>query len=166
MWRNIIVQSIFQLIASFVLLFAGASLFGVEKDSTLHYTLVFNSFVWLQIFNEVNARKLKNQKNMFAGISTNYTFVAVMVSTIVVQVLFVQVGGRFTSCEPLSATQWLICVAIGAIGLPLGVLMRFIPVPRLPGSPLDTAGTRANYEVESQDEDLRKNGDNSSAVLL
>lgn len=40
-----------------------------------------------------------------------------------------QVGGRFTSTAPLSFQQWLICIGIGAIGLPLGVLMRYVPVP-------------------------------------
>lgn len=91
MWRNIFIQAIYQLAASLILLFAGNQIFHVVKDSTIHYTIVFNAFVWMQLFNEVNSRKLTNEKNMFAGIRRNPMFLAVMSATIVVQVLFVQV---------------------------------------------------------------------------
>ena len=91
MWRNIFVQAIYQLVASLVLLFAGHLIFHVVKDSTIHYTIVFNAFVWMQLFNEVNSRKLLNEKNMFAGIRRNPMFLAVITATIVVQILFVQV---------------------------------------------------------------------------
>jgi Cation transporting ATPase, C-terminus len=91
MWRNIFVQAIYQLVASLALLFVGYKLFGVEKDSTRHYTIIFNAFVWMQLFNEVNSRKLDNEKNMFSGIHRNPMFLAVVTATIVVQILFVQV---------------------------------------------------------------------------
>lgn len=91
MWRNILVQAVYQLIANLVILFAGASIFNVEAGSVVHYTMVFNTFVWMQLFNEVNSRKLENEKNAFAGIRRNPLFLAVMVTTIVVQVLFVEV---------------------------------------------------------------------------
>eukprot|EP00026_Physarum_polycephalum_P001641 Phypoly_transcript_01643.p1 GENE.Phypoly_transcript_01643~~Phypoly_transcript_01643.p1 ORF type:complete len:1033 (+),score=152.15 Phypoly_transcript_01643:95-3193(+) len=133
MWRNIFCQAIYQLAASFTLLFAGHHIFGVVKDSVVHYTIIFNAFVWMQLFNEINSRKLMNEKNMFSGIQKNPMFLAVMVATVVVQVLFVEVGGRFTSTAPLTLNQWLMCLAIGAMSLPLGLLMRFIPVPR-PGA--------------------------------
>jgi len=139
MWRNIFIQSVYQLIASFVLLYSGASIFGVERYSTLHYTLIFNSFVWMQLFNEVNARKLGNELNAFKGLSKNYMFVGVFIATVVVQIIFVQAGGRFTSTSPLTAVQWLACVVIGAISLPLGVLMRFVPLPKnMPFFPEDS----------------------------
>jgi Ca2+-transporting ATPase len=55
MWKMIIGQAIFQLIATLVLHFGGHSILNyetVEKKAELK-TLVFNSFVWMQIFNEI-----------------------------------------------------------------------------------------------------------------
>lgn len=37
-------------------------------------------------------------------------------------------GSEFTKTAHLSTNEWLITVALGAIALPLGVFMRFIPV--------------------------------------
>lgn len=37
-------------------------------------------------------------------------------------------GAEFTKTAHLSSREWLITVALGAIALPLGVFMRFIPV--------------------------------------
>lgn len=50
MWKMIIGQSIFQLVVTFVLNFAGTSITGYT-DGWLK-TVVFNTFVWMQIFNQ------------------------------------------------------------------------------------------------------------------
>ena len=39
----------------------------------------------------------------------------------------VQYGGRYMRCVPLNWKQNLICLSFGAISLPLGVLIKFIP---------------------------------------
>lgn len=54
MWKMIIGQSIFQLIVTFVLNFAGKSIFGYHTEEEYEYlqTTVFNTFVWMQIFNQ------------------------------------------------------------------------------------------------------------------
>ena len=56
MLRNISVQSILQIGLLIFLLVDGASTFGVAPDSDAHITIVFNTFVFSQIFNELNAR--------------------------------------------------------------------------------------------------------------
>jgi Ca2+-transporting ATPase len=56
MYKMIIAQSIIQLVITFTLNFGGKSFFGYDSrddgDRRLG-TLVFNTFVWLQIFNEI-----------------------------------------------------------------------------------------------------------------
>ena len=37
-----------------------------------HFTLIFNLFVMMQIFNFVNARKLNDELNVFSGIMNKY----------------------------------------------------------------------------------------------
>jgi magnesium-transporting ATPase (P-type) len=51
-----------------------------------HFTIVFNTFVWLQLFNEINARKIHNEKNQFQGFMYNNMFLAVMIFTSLLQV--------------------------------------------------------------------------------
>ena len=53
---------------------------------------------------------------------------AVIVLTILFQYLIVTFGGEFTRTSPLTADEWLETVAFGLISLPIGFLMRFIPV--------------------------------------
>jgi magnesium-transporting ATPase (P-type) len=220
MWRNILCQSAFQLTLLFVLMFAGAKLFGVHdmsgkpcnkftvtgsdniywdlttkkitsQKTTLtcasfkpacdaaglglntdcmlkdfgagtgtsisfhqletfeekclscsvedyrHSTIIFNTFIWCQFFNEYNARKIADEFNMFEGIQNNPMFLWVSIFTAGAQIFLVEVGGKITSTEHLNAAQWLITIALGAIALPVGVLMRFIPVEEDPDSFFD-----------------------------
>jgi len=45
-----------------------------------HYTIFFNIFVFLQIFNEINCRKLKKTEiNVFEGFFENNFFIFVIV---------------------------------------------------------------------------------------
>jgi magnesium-transporting ATPase (P-type) len=99
-----------------------------QADYT-HYTVIFNAFVFCQIFNEFNARSIgDNWKAAFSGLSTNPMFLLVIVISTVVQIIFVQFFGNYTKTAGLSLTHWGISIAIGAGSVPLGVLMRFIPV--------------------------------------
>lgn len=54
MWKMIIGQAIFQLVVTFVLYFAGGNIFGYTTALEVKElrTMVFNTFVWMQIFNE------------------------------------------------------------------------------------------------------------------
>jgi Ca2+ transporting ATPase len=69
MRANMIGQATYQIIVVMVLLFAGPQLLGLEAghkvedrgENSEHYTLIFNVFVWMQLFNEINCRKLKGE---------------------------------------------------------------------------------------------------------
>lgn len=53
MWKMIIVQSIYQLLVTLILNFAGLRILGYDarRQESLE-TLVFNTFVWMQFFNQ------------------------------------------------------------------------------------------------------------------
>jgi Ca2+-transporting ATPase len=60
MWRNIVGQSIYQLIVLGVLLFRGKSLLEMkDDDDALLNTFVFNTFVFCQVPNFPNAEPLR-----------------------------------------------------------------------------------------------------------
>jgi magnesium-transporting ATPase (P-type) len=94
-----------------------------------HYTIIFQAFVCMQIFNEINARKLGVKEfNVFSGFFNNPLFLLILVGTMVVQYFLVQYGGPPVRTVPLSQEQHLICIAIGAGSLIWGVIVKlFLP---------------------------------------
>lgn len=51
-----------------------------------HYTIVFNTFVMMQLFNEINARKIHGERNVFDGIFNNLIFCSIVFGTFIIQV--------------------------------------------------------------------------------
>lgn len=51
-----------------------------------HYTIVFNTFVMMQLFNEINARKIHGERNVFEGIFNNPIFCSIVLGTFIIQV--------------------------------------------------------------------------------
>jgi Ca2+-transporting ATPase len=106
----------------------------IEKNY-VHNTIIFNTFIWCQIFNEYSSRKFESV-NMFAGLfeSGHLLFWFVSIFTILAQIMLVEVGGEFVKTTPLTTNQWLVTIALGATTLVVTVLMRFIPVREDPDS--------------------------------
>ncbi|XVF75759.1 hypothetical protein PTKIN_Ptkin13bG0213000 [Pterospermum kingtungense] len=131
MWRNIIGQSIYQLIVLGVLNFYGKHLLGLtgsDATSVLN-TVIFNSFVFCQVFNEINSREIE-KINIFRGMFSSWIFIAVMVSTVAFQVVIVEFLGTFASTVPLSWQLWVLSILIGAVSLIVAVILKCIPVER------------------------------------
>jgi P-type Ca2+ transporter type 2B len=66
MWANLAGHSSYQIVVVMTLLFYGRQFFdlgnpGHKEENSIHYTIIFNTFVWMQLFNEVNCRKLKGE---------------------------------------------------------------------------------------------------------
>ena len=140
MWKMIVGQSIYQLAVTLVLYFAGNSFIPytlakanqtpAQIASSKHdqlQTLVFNTFVWMQIFNQYNNRRLDNKLNIFEGVQRNYFFVGIQFIIVGGQILIIFFGGSAFSTTALSASQWAYCLILGLISLPVAVLIRFIP---------------------------------------
>jgi len=131
MWRNIIGHALFQLGILMLFLFGSHAIFpdaSWEIKSDHHFTTVFNVFVWLQFFNQINSRKVNSEKNVFQGLFTNWMFLLILFIIAGLQILMVEVFGPFAKTEPLTWQEWLICVAFGFGSLPVGFLLRAIPV--------------------------------------
>ncbi|CAB1323501.1 unnamed protein product [Coregonus sp. 'balchen'] len=96
-----------------------------------HYTIVFNTFVMMQLFNEINARKIHGERNVFDGIFKNMIFCSIVFGTFVIQIVIVQFGGKPFSCVGLSIDQWLWCVFLGFGCLLWGQVVTTVPTSRL-----------------------------------
>jgi Ca2+-transporting ATPase len=80
MYKQILFQSTYQIIITLVFHFAGLRILGLEpskKNDLIVQTLVFNAFVFAQIFNSVNCRRLDRKLNVFEGILRNWYFMII-----------------------------------------------------------------------------------------
>ena len=94
-----------------------------------HYTMIFHSFVLMQIFNEINSRKLGERDfNVLSGFFNNGLFIFIVLITIAIQVAIVEYGGASLRTVPLSIEQHLVCVAIGLFTMIWCIFVKFIPV--------------------------------------
>ncbi|KLO81918.1 unnamed protein product [Fusarium fujikuroi] len=133
MWKMIIGQSIFQVVVVLVLYFAGDSILGyntsIAAEKLQLDTIIFNMFVWMQIFNELNCRRLDNKFNVFVGIHRNLFFILINAIMIGLQIGIIFIGGRVFDIDTdgLNGVQWAISILIAAFSLPWGVLVRIFP---------------------------------------
>ena len=155
MWRNIIGQSIYQIIVLLVLLFKGGEIFKVDyvqsdpfyptaeqitenptrgwieqepTEKVLMYTIIFQTFVFMQLFNQINSRKLGEREfNVFANFFNNWLFIFITILTFAVQIVAVQYGGRYFRAVPLTVEQNLWCAAIGFFCMFYGLFLKCVP---------------------------------------
>jgi hypothetical protein len=114
MQMNILCQFLYQILTLLVLLIYGDKILGVPSDKTLrhhdwndvngyHISFVFNTFVFMQVFNLFNCRKVHPaEMNVFSGVMTNKMFMLVVVVVSTVQLLLVNFGGRMMRTQMLS----------------------------------------------------------------
>ncbi|KAJ5841739.1 hypothetical protein N7534_011569 [Penicillium rubens] len=129
MWKMIIGQSVYQMVVTLVLYFAGSSIFSYHSDlqTSQLQTAVFNTYVWMQIFNMYNNRQIERSFNLIEGIHHNWLFIAVTCVMTGAQILIMFVGGRAFSITKLTGDQWAYSVILGAISIPIGFLLQAIP---------------------------------------
>jgi Ca2+ transporting ATPase len=145
MLRNIIGHAVYQLTVLFVLIFWGDRFFsdvGNGRDSvaktldssssnrdtrTRHFTIVFNTFVMMTLFNELNARKIHGERNIFKGLFKNPIFYCIWIATMAAQVVIVQWGTYAFSTVYLLFNHWLLCIGCGVGTLLWGQIVTSIP---------------------------------------
>lgn len=118
------------------------------------YTCIYNFFIFAQIFNEFNSRRIRSEKNVFAGIRRSPMFLGVIAGTIAMQMLIMFCPGiRFVfnifdcagvgcniGLDPDTPTMlfkqygigwesWLITVVLAALSLPYHFAWRLWKLP-------------------------------------
>nr|XP_019934237.1 PREDICTED: plasma membrane calcium-transporting ATPase 1-like isoform X4 [Paralichthys olivaceus] len=162
MMKNILGHAVYQLTLIFILLFLGETLFDIDcgRNTPLHappsehYTIVFNTFVLMQIFNELNARKIHGERNVFEGVFKNPIFCTIVLGTLLIQVVIVQFGGKPFSCVHLTLDQWLWCIFLGLSSLLWGQLVSSVPTNWLKFLKTAGHGTQQEEIPEEELEDM------------
>lgn len=163
MWKMIIGQSIYQLAVCLTLHFAGPDTLTPGYPEAELRTLVFNTFVFMQIFKLINSRRIDNKLNIFEGLHRNHLFLLMMGIMTAGQVLIIFFGSTAFVVTRLNGVQWAISIVLGLLSIPVGILIRLFPdswiravVHRLPNRPAWLRLRRkknVDEEVGSADED-------------
>ena len=137
---NIFSQGIFQIIVLTIIIFYGDYIFGVPSDRELehfmwnningyHFTIFFNIFVFMQVFNSINARKLqKDEYNVFSGILGNWLYLLIQSVIVIGQIILVTFGGRAVRTHALSVQQHFYCILISSLTIVWGFLVKLLPI--------------------------------------
>jgi len=184
MWRNIIGQALLQIVVLLVLMYKVRDYFGLEYDDedpfypneddmadnpkpewklfeatqkVEGYTVVFQTFVFMQLFNQINARKLgEKEYNVFAEFFNNCMFILILIGTFAIQMVIVEFGGVYMRCYPLSMKENGICAAIASFTLVWGLILKLIPARWFSWIRLEEKRMSAQEEQEGMVASLRK----------
>ena len=96
--------------------------------NTVHMTMIFNTFVFYSLFNQINSRIINNDLNIFHRILDNWMFIAVTSTEILIQYLIVQFGGLIFKCnkEGLTLSQWEWCICLAATTFVVNFCLKWI----------------------------------------
>ena len=59
---------------------------GLNPKSSVHFTIIFNAFVMMTLFNLINARKVYGERNVFESVFRNPIFCGIFSIILVAQV--------------------------------------------------------------------------------
>ena len=119
-----------------------------------HGSIIFNTFIFAQIFNEYTARSLRNNWDVLSDVFSNMTFIYVSLFTVGAQVFLIEVGGEFVRTQRLTWKCWLITIGLGFLGFIVGIMMRFIPVDEDPDTFYSPSWVRAEKAAEPSSKDI------------
>ncbi|OHT14867.1 Calcium-transporting ATPase PAT1 [Tritrichomonas foetus] len=130
---NIAGQGCYQIVILLVVLIAGDNIFKNEiiQHSIQHYSLLFNTFVFCQVFNLLNSRIVAKSQKFFDGIFSNVLFIVIFLGISLVQAIIIEFGGKVFETAHLKWSHWLFSLACGIFSLFIGFLLRLIPLKDL-----------------------------------
>ncbi|XJO77087.1 hypothetical protein BDV3_001720 [Batrachochytrium dendrobatidis] len=137
MIEYIFVQTIYQVVCLLVLLFmidtwAPASSVVHPPEDLAGYpskrarTILFTTFICMQITNLICARQLNNELNIFAGFFRNRIFLGILAIILIIQIAAVTVGYSLFNATHLDLNEWLICIIISLVNLPIVFIARLV----------------------------------------
>ncbi|TFK28173.1 calcium-transporting ATPase [Coprinopsis marcescibilis] len=136
MYKMILMQSVYQIAIILLFHFKGTDFLGFDnsaRSKAILKTLVFNAFVFAQIFNSVNCRRLDNKLNIFEGIFKNPYFIVITLLEVAIQVVIMIVGGEVLGfgaafqVTKIGGREWGISLALGVVSIPWGAVIRCMP---------------------------------------
>lgn len=85
----------------------------------------------MQLFNELNARKIKDEWNCLEGLGASPMFIGIWIIELSLQLIMVAFGGFAMNCHldfGLTWDQWILSLVIGIIVMPWRFLLICLPL--------------------------------------
>jgi Ca2+-transporting ATPase len=143
MYRNIFGQAIYQFLVVIILLYFAPLMFDIRYDyiydeayfvngnptnRLYHYTLIFHTFMLMQLFNQFNSRNISLRDiNIFERFFNNFTFIIVITLEFLVQWAIVEFGGVIFRTTPLTWRMNLTATCLGFGTILVGLALKQIP---------------------------------------
>jgi Ca2+-transporting ATPase len=118
----------------------------------------------MQIFNQYNNRRLDNKFNIFEGVQNNWFFIGINFIMVGGQVMIIFVGGEAFGVVELNGVQWGISIILGAISIPVAVIIRLIPDQVLAKILPDWMSKKENSNIYVHNQDRFQWNDGIEAV--
>lgn len=134
--KHIVGQATYQLLVMAFLLTQGQELLHMSPSE--HMTFVFNTFVVIQLFNQVACRKAFDEANILDDLLNNRIFLGVLAVEALLQVLIVEYGGEVFDTVSLSPQLWLCSMGFGAFSWIVRSALLAVPTAKFE-VPLDDA---------------------------
>lgn len=109
-------------------LFEGFKWYMANFGNTPHMTMIFNTFVFYSLFNQISCRVIDNRLNIFHRILGNWLFVVVTGFEMLIQFAIVQYGGLVFKCAlgGLTLSQWCWCLSLASTTFAVNFLLKFV----------------------------------------
>jgi magnesium-transporting ATPase (P-type) len=102
---------------------------GTQMYATTHYSIIFNMFVVMQLFNQICCRIIDDNYNIFFRITTNWMFFFILIIEAALQVIIVEVTGPVFKIVAggLGGVHWGICIGFAAITFLVNIILKLCP---------------------------------------
>ncbi len=101
-----------------------SSLFRSAPDGIYHLTAFFALFIFASVFNCFNART--DRLNLFAGLKKNPVFILIMCAILVIQLVFVYLGGSVLRTAPLTPQELIATMSISLAVIPADFIRKVL----------------------------------------
>jgi P-type Ca2+ transporter type 2C len=85
-----------------------------------------------------SCRRIDNQLNIFEGMHRNWFFIAINILMVLCQLIVMFFGGAAFSITRLDGVQWAYSVVLGLFSLPVGAVIRLLPLEGIYHGPKGT----------------------------
>lgn len=146
MYRQIFGMTLFMIAIMMVIMFAGQNIFdlpymaatqtidkdplGWGKNKMTHFTLCWNCFVFMQIFNLINCRDVSSSgMNGFQNLHRNFLTVMIILLIVGIQFLscFTFLGRIFFEAAVTGGREWTVTIVAAASVLVANALLKLVP---------------------------------------
>jgi P-type Ca2+ transporter type 2C len=132
MWSSILINGGFIAFVSILFLtsqttqewFSGGHALGSPEAQAKFLTAFFAFFVFIQVFNTLNART--QGLNLFEHLLDNRLFTVIIPAIMGIQILFITIGGDILRTVGLSFSEWLLVLSMAILIIPVDLIRKLV----------------------------------------